>query len=59
MNSQVTKNELGDHDSLLLVHLYGDTLPVIVHRNLVLLPINHNFEIAHGRVVDFVVGSVD
>jgi len=49
---QITKDELRNHDSLLLVHLDWDTLSVVHHRDLILFTVNGDFDLVHGIVVD-------
>jgi hypothetical protein len=49
---QITKDELRNHDSLLLVHLHWDTLSVIHHRDLILFTVNGDLDLVHGFVVD-------
>lgn len=51
-SSQITENQFGNHDSLLLVHLYWDTLSVVHDGNLVLLSVDRDFDLVHGCVVN-------
>lgn len=54
---QISENEFRNHDSFLLVHFDGDTLSVVHHRNLILLPINRDFDLIHGSVIDLEVST--
>jgi len=54
---QITENEFRNHDPFLLVHLDGDTLSVVHHRDLVLLPVNRDLDLIHGSVIDLEVST--
>jgi hypothetical protein len=56
-SSQITENEFRNHDSFLLVHLDRDTFSVVHDRNLVLLPVNCNFDHVHRGVVDLEIST--
>lgn len=55
----MTENHLGNVDTLLLVHLDGDTATIVAHRDLALFAINPDLDLVHVLVALLVVGSVD
>lgn len=55
----MTKDQLGHIDALHLVHLHGNTIPVVVDTDRVPLHINIHLDRVHGRIPLLVVGGVD
>ncbi len=56
---EVAKDEFGDVDALLVVHLDGDTVAVVPDHDGVFLSVDIDLEVGHVGVAGLVVGSVD
>ena len=56
---EVAEDELGDVDTLLLVHLDGDAVAVVVHADATRLGVDVDAEGDHGGIADLVVRGVD